>query len=85
MEIKHEKGIVTFEMRAGKDMVRNTMPIGMAKSIVARAKETKEIEGGVWIDNKYLFPTVPEKKKSTKKEASENAKTTSEANEKSEE
>lgn len=86
MEIKHEKGIVTFRMRAGKDMVRNTMPIGMAKSIVARAKETKDIEGGVWIDNKYLFPTVPEKKKSaTKKETTENAKTTSEANEKSEE
>ena len=86
MEIKHEKGIVTFRMRAGKDMVRNTMPIGIAKSIVARAKETKEIEGGVWVDNKYLFPIAPEKKKpTTKKEASENAKTTSEANEKSEE
>ena len=62
MEIKHEKGIVTFRMRAGKDMVRNTMPLGIAKSIVARAKETKEIDGGVWVDNKYLFPTVREKK-----------------------
>ena len=63
MEIKHEKGIVTFRMRAGKDMVRNTMPLGTAKSIVAKAKETKEIDGGVWVDNKYLFPTVSKKKK----------------------
>ena len=72
MEIKHEKGIVTFRMRAGKDLVRNTMPIGTAKSIVARAKETNEIEGGVWVDDKYLFPTVPEKKKPTKKEIEKN-------------
>ena len=63
MEIKHENNVVTFRMRAGKDMVRNTMPLGTARSIIAKAKETKEIDGGVWVDNKYLFPTVPEKKK----------------------
>ena len=72
MEIKHEKGIVTFRMRAGKDMVRNTMPLGIAKSIVAKAKETKEIDGGVWVDNKYLFPTVRAKK--PKSEVSEEKK-----------
>ena len=72
MEIKHEKGIVTFRMRAGKDMVRNTMPLGIAKSIVAKAKETKEIDGGVWVDNKYLFPTVRAKKQ--KVEVSEEKK-----------
>ena len=72
MEIKHEKGIVTFRMRAGKDMVRNTMPLGIAKSIVAKAKETQEIDGGVWVDNKYLFPTVRAKK--PKAEVSEEKK-----------
>ena len=71
MEIKHEKGIVTFRMRAGKDMVRNNMPIGIAKSIIAKAKTTKEVNGELVVDDLYFFPVVPEKKKPKKTEKSE--------------
>lgn len=67
MVIKHEKGIVTFRMRAGKDMVKSTMPVDTANDILAKAKETKEIDGSVWVDNTYLFPTVAERKPKTKK------------------
>lgn len=63
MEIKQEKGVVTFRMRAGKDMVRNDMPIGIAKSIIAKAKETKEESGELIVDDLYFFPVVAEKKK----------------------
>ena len=68
MEIKHEKGIVTFRMRAGKDMVRNNMPIGIAKSIIAKAKTTKEENGELIVDDLYFFPVAAEKKNSKKAE-----------------
>ena len=71
MEIKHEKGIVTFRMRAGKDMVRNDMPIGIAKSIIAKAKTIKQETCEVIVDDLYFFPVVPEKKKPKKSEETE--------------
>ena len=63
MKIKHEKGIVTFRMRAGKDMVRSTMGIATAKYIVAKAKETEERNNELVVDDLYFFPIEIEKKK----------------------
>jgi hypothetical protein len=63
VNIKHENGMVTFRMRAGKDMVRSTMHLPTAKSIIAKAKTTEEINGELVVDDLYFFPIKPEKKR----------------------
>ena len=66
MKIKSEKGKVVFVMRTGKTFVRNTMPLSSAQSIINRSKNVEETDkrgAGVEIcvDDKYFFPTEPEK------------------------
>lgn len=58
MKIKHENGIVTFLMRTGKDLVRNTMTIGSAMGIVKRGKSVTEKDGQIIVDDTYFFPMV---------------------------
>lgn len=67
MNIKHENGIVTFLMRTGKDMVRSTMAIGSAQSIVNKGKEVVESDNRIIVDDTYFFPAVvtPKRKKQT--------------------
>ena len=76
MNIKNEKGQVTFRMKVGKDMVRNTMSISTARGIIARGKTSEEVNGELIIDGLYFFPVEPKKKKTeteiTESELSEN-------------
>ena len=62
MNIKSEHGMVTFVMRAGKDKVRSTMPIGEANRIINSGKEVVENTTEVIVDDTYFFPVEPEKK-----------------------
>ena len=62
MNIKSENGMVTFVMRAGKDKVRSTMPIGEANRIIQSGKEVVENTTEVIVDDTYFFPVEPEKK-----------------------
>ena len=70
MTIKSENGMVTFRMRAGKDMVRNQMPPHVAKGILARAKTVDKRDGECVVDNLYYFPieTPPKRKKKENKD-----------------
>ena len=73
MKIKHENKMVTFRMKAGKDMVRSTMLLATAKRIIASAKKTEEHNGELIVDELYYFPIEVEKKdnKETDTETSE--------------
>ena len=67
MKIKSENGMVTFIMRAGKDMVRSTMSIGEANRIISSGKNVVETEIDVTVDDTYFFPVETEKKSRKKK------------------
>ena len=59
--IKHEKGIVTYTMRAGKQFVKSKMPLAHAKLLLKRSKNVKETdERGcgieICVNDKYFFP-----------------------------
>lgn len=64
-KIISENNEVTFKMRTGKDLVRNTMILAYAQSILARAKTIEELDGEVLVDNTYYFPVekIAKKKK----------------------
>lgn len=68
-KIKNDKGIVTFKMRTGKDLVRSNMGLAYAQSIVARAKDIKEENGEIIVDDLYFFPVETTKKKKTEEDA----------------
>ncbi len=63
--LKSENGKVTFKMKTGKDLVRNTMILAYAQSILARAKSVVEIDDEVLVDDLYYFPVekIARKKK----------------------
>lgn len=63
MKIKHENGIVTFLMRAGKDMVRSQMTIGTATGIINHGKNVVEEDNRIIVDDTYFFPAIPDNKK----------------------
>ena len=67
-KIKHDNGIVTFKMRTGKDLVRSQMGIAYANSIKAKAKDIKEENGEIIVDDTYFFP-VDTKKEKTEEDA----------------
>ena len=57
-EIKATDGRATFCMRAGKDLVKSTMPLATAKKHLATAKEIKFNEGESFpidVDDTYFF------------------------------
>ena len=57
-EIKATDGRATFCMRAGKDLVKSTMPLATAKRHLATAKEIKFNEGEpfpIAVDDNYFF------------------------------
>ena len=61
MNIKHEKGKVTYVMRTGKNFVRNYMPLAHAKAIIKRSKNVEETDKRgygteICVDDKYFFP-----------------------------
>ena len=61
MKIKHEKGTVTYVMRAGSGYVRSKMPLGYANSIVKISKNVEETDKRgygmeICVDDKYFFP-----------------------------
>ena len=76
MTIKSEKGIVTFVMKAGKDLVKSTMGVGYADTLLQNAKIKENVTLGgvkmVLVDNKYYLPIVASKKKETTEEVTEN-------------
>ena len=76
MKIKSEKGIVTFLMKTGKDLVRSTMGVGYADTLLQNAKSKEQVSIGgekmVLVDNKYYLPIVLPKKKETSEEVVEN-------------
>ena len=66
MNIKHEKGKVTYAMRTGENFVKSHMPLAHAKSIVRCGKSVEEVDKrgcGVelCVDDKYFFPIEVEK------------------------
>ena len=76
MKIKSENGIVTFMMKAGKDLVKSTMGVSYADTLLqnAKAKEQVTMSGVkmVMVDNKYYLPIEVQKKKATTEEVVEN-------------
>lgn len=62
MKIKSENGMVTFVMRAGKDKVRNTIPLIDAMKIVSSGEKITQTESEIVVDDKYFFPAEIEKK-----------------------
>ena len=58
--------VVTFKMTTGKDLVRSKMGVAYAQSIIARAKDIKEVGDEIIVDGTYYFPV--EVKKITKDE-----------------
>lgn len=68
MKIKSENGMVTFIMRAGKDMVRSKMTLGEANRIVSTGTKVEKTEIDVIVDDKYFFPIEVEKKSRKKKD-----------------
>ena len=70
MKIKSENGIVTFRMKAGKDMVRSKMSPVEVMKIVASCEKITQKGSEIIVDDKYFFPAEIEKK-SRKKKATE--------------
>lgn len=68
MKIKSENGMVTFIMRAGKDMVRSKMTLGEANRIISSGTKVEKTEISVIVDDKYFFPVEVEKKSRKKKD-----------------
>lgn len=75
MKVVNKKGVVTFVMKAGKDLVENTMTLTEAKRIIKKGttSESTEIEGyNLSVDDKYFFAVekenTPKKKKSVETE-----------------
>ena len=56
MKIKHENGMVTFTMRAGKSFVRHKMSITSANYIINQSENVIEKDGQIIVDNTYFFP-----------------------------
>ena len=67
MKIKHTNGSVKFKMRAGKDFVRNTMPLATANRILENAKDVKVLKSEIICDNNFFFPRLIESKKKESK------------------
>lgn len=76
MKIKSEKGIVTFLMKAGNDLVKSTMGVGYADTLLQNAKSKEQVTMSgvkmVMVDNKYYLPIELPKKKATSEEVVEN-------------
>lgn len=61
MNIKHEKGKVSFSMRTGKVFVKNTMLLSQANRLVKKGKkvEVSDARGygkEICVDDTYFFP-----------------------------
>ena len=61
MKIKHTNGIVTYLVRAGKDLVRSTMSLSSASAIVKNGKNVVEKDNQIIVDDHYFFPAEAEK------------------------
>lgn len=71
MKIKHEKGMVTFAKRAGKDMVRSCMPLARTEIILKEGKDVIEDSDTmrIVVDDTYFFPAEKEpRRKKTEEE-----------------
>lgn len=73
VQLKASNGMVSFYMRAGKDLVRNMMPMSGVESILAKAqsvedKQVLELSNGMFrcIDDLYFFPLEATRAKRTK-------------------
>lgn len=74
MKIANENGIVTFIMKAGKDLVKSTMSLSEANKIIKKGKTTEstEVEGyNLSVDGKYFFAAEKEPNKKKKSVESE--------------
>lgn len=71
MKIKHENGMVTFIMRAGKDLVRSRMTIGSAQGVVNKGKTVVERDNHIIVDDTYFFPVAAKPRKKQMEEGAE--------------
>ncbi len=63
--LKSNNGYVNYLMKAGKDLVKSTMPIGLAKKIIEsdKASSSKKHKGyGLCVNGTYYFETISDKK-----------------------
>lgn len=73
MKIKHCDGNVTYTMRAGKDLVRSTIPLSSACAIVKNGKNVVEKDDQIIVDDHYFFPAEAEKTAPKRKKKTEDA------------
>lgn len=74
MKIANENGIVTFIMKAGKDLVKSTMSLSEANKIIKKGKtaESTDVKGyNLSVDDKYFFAVEKEPNKKKKSVESE--------------
>ena len=64
MKLKSEDGKVTYQMRAGKDMVSAKMDVKIAEKMIQN--NPHEIDGEVVVMGAFIFPIEKEPKKSKK-------------------
>lgn len=77
MNIKHEKGVVTYVMRTGSTFVRSKMTLAQAKVMVKTGNHVEETDKRgygveICVDDTYFFPMVEKAKKSEDTEVAEN-------------
>lgn len=69
MYLKHDNGIVTFVMIAGKDKVKSTMTLSQARRVIVQGENVEETPTEIIIDNKYFFPLAKTKSRKKKEVA----------------
>lgn len=70
MKLIVKDGMVTFLMRAGKDMVKSQMYTKDVSTIINNGKNVVETDNEIIVDDKYFFPTEKEKKSHKKDKVS---------------
>lgn len=73
MEIKHEKGMVDFVMKTGKDFVKGTTSLAHAQSVVKNGEHVEETNkrgfgNEICVDDKYFFPISKHRPNKQKKD-----------------
>jgi hypothetical protein len=71
MKLKQVDGKVSFIMRAGKDFVKDEMPVDEAKKLVKNGETTEsdKFDGyTLCVNDTYFFATATPKKKTDSKE-----------------
>lgn len=86
MNIKNEKGVVTYVMRTGGTFVRSKMSLAQASVIVKTGDNVEETDKRgygveICVDDTYFFPVEKKAKKKVTEETEETEKVTEETTE----